>query len=673
MKYIKLSGTFGNVDGTLSFSDGLNVFCAPNESGKSTWCALLRTVLYGISTSERPRAGFLPDKTRFLPWSGKPLFGSLTLEKDGRTMILERSSTPGGLFKVFSAIYADSGVSVPGLDGANAGNKLIGVGAEVFTKTLMCQGSVMALSESAELERRIFALSGGGEEEGSALEADARLAAWGRERNFNNRIGSIPRLSAEIAALERGIESAQALNKEEIKLKIRISELERDKDEAERLCGAFGRMAAAQRRERALEAKKAAQAARAEFENYCAKETIFDGRADRDKVSRARERFERAAAAEAELKAAEAAFATETDRFERAPARRNKRPFFAGLFFTAVALILGIALPYVVFYAIAGGLLLASSALLIFTKPHKSPEARVRLESAQAALHLARTRFNTLRSEAESAALALGETTAEGLALLYEKIERAESLRRTAELAAERAAALEASLPKEPDAPLSAEDEKLLADGMTEEQSRFNLSEITHEYDAAVRELARLEGRIASGKNITELAAALDADRGELAAAEFEFSAISAAREALSTAAEELSRRMTPSLNARAAEIFTGLTGDRYDRLTVGRGFETAVSPAGGALVPPVYLSSGAYDLLYLSLRLALSEMAFEGELPPLILDDICVMLDDERAEKVMELLAGLAASRQIILFTCRSRDEHLALAHGGRAVKAEA
>ena len=130
---------------------------------------------------------------------------------------------------------------------------------------------------------------------------------------------------------------------------------------------------------------------------------------------------------------------------------------------------------------------------------------------------------------------------------------------------------------------------------------------------------------------------------------------------------------MTPSLNARAAEIFTGLTGDRYDRLTVGRGFETAVSPAGGALVPPVYLSSGAYDLLYLSLRLALSEMAFEGELPPLILDDICVMLDDERAEKVMELLAGLAASRQIILFTCRSRDEHLALAHGGRAVKAEA
>ncbi len=47
-------------------------------------------------------------------------------------------------------------------------------------------------------------------------------------------------------------------------------------------------------------------------------------------------------------------------------------------------------------------------------------------------------------------------------------------------------------------------------------------------------------------------------------------------------------------------------------------------------------------------------ELAFEGDRPPLILDDVCVMLDDERADKVISLLAELSVSRQIILFTCR-------------------
>ena len=71
-----MQGTFGTLDGEqLRLDTGLNIIYAPNESGKSTWCAFLRAMLYGIDTSQRARAGFVPDKQKYAPWSGKPMAG----------------------------------------------------------------------------------------------------------------------------------------------------------------------------------------------------------------------------------------------------------------------------------------------------------------------------------------------------------------------------------------------------------------------------------------------------------------------------------------------------------------------------------------------------------------------------------------------------------------------
>ena len=53
MKIRKMRATFGKLQNeTLSFHDGLNVIFAPNESGKSTWCAFISAMLYGIDSSE---------------------------------------------------------------------------------------------------------------------------------------------------------------------------------------------------------------------------------------------------------------------------------------------------------------------------------------------------------------------------------------------------------------------------------------------------------------------------------------------------------------------------------------------------------------------------------------------------------------------------------------------
>ena len=51
MKINKLTASFGKLENeTLSLHDGLNVIYAPNESGKSTWCAFIMAMLYGVDS-----------------------------------------------------------------------------------------------------------------------------------------------------------------------------------------------------------------------------------------------------------------------------------------------------------------------------------------------------------------------------------------------------------------------------------------------------------------------------------------------------------------------------------------------------------------------------------------------------------------------------------------------
>ena len=55
MKLLRLTATFGCLDhATLEFGPGLTLIEAPNGGGKSTWCAFLRTMLYGLDTRQRP-------------------------------------------------------------------------------------------------------------------------------------------------------------------------------------------------------------------------------------------------------------------------------------------------------------------------------------------------------------------------------------------------------------------------------------------------------------------------------------------------------------------------------------------------------------------------------------------------------------------------------------------
>ena len=49
----KMRANFGGLEkAEIELNEGLNVITAPNESGKSTWCAFIRSMLYGIDSAQ---------------------------------------------------------------------------------------------------------------------------------------------------------------------------------------------------------------------------------------------------------------------------------------------------------------------------------------------------------------------------------------------------------------------------------------------------------------------------------------------------------------------------------------------------------------------------------------------------------------------------------------------
>ena len=97
MRICSMTATFGKLEGeTLEFTPGLNLISAPNEWGKSTWCAFLLAMLYGIDTRQRAKQGQLPDKERFKPCPGNPCPGPWKF--CGRTAGSPLSGRPKGGF-----------------------------------------------------------------------------------------------------------------------------------------------------------------------------------------------------------------------------------------------------------------------------------------------------------------------------------------------------------------------------------------------------------------------------------------------------------------------------------------------------------------------------------------------------------------------------------------------
>ena len=200
-----------------------------------------------------------------------------------------------------------------------------------------------------------------------------------------------------------------------------------------------------------------------------------------------------------------------------------------------------------------------------------------------------------------------------------------------------------------------AEDPALERPARTLEETAAQLGTAQAELERAERQLNMALGR---QKAVGDPAAEEESLSRELERREGEYQAISAALEGLKAANAQLQERFSPELNRWAADYLSRLTGGRYRELSLDRELDASATEGSGVLPRrALFLSKGTVDQIYLAVRLAVYDLCLKERRAPLVLDDALAAFDDGRMALALDLLAQLAEDRQILLFTCQSRE----------------
>lgn len=709
-----MTATFGKLDGeTLSFSPGLNLITAPNEWGKSTWCAFLLAMLYGIDTRQRARQGQLPDKERYKPWSGKPMEGSMEVLWQNRRITIQRQTkgrVPMGHFRAFET---ETGFPVPELTADRCGQVLLGVERSVYQRTGFLQGRDLTVSRDEALSHRLNRLVTTGDDSPSGPALASGLRELKNKCRYNQS-GLLPQARRELEACRSQLQALQKLDVQAAGLEERLRALDRRKQALEVHLTALQRQADREKLAQVDQARDKERQAREELARAQAQCAGLPERAAAER-NLAQWRSLQSALDALQLEQAMEQPAPQPPEApavlygldgEQARSQMRRRldaltppagPSAAGK--TAWAVWAGAALCGLLLLILLPGLwkLLGAALLAVggagllrgFLLRRKKAAADAQAaremqkllddyqvaapEELEPLLQAYQTRWAQYRRALEAfqsrtAALETRRKALQGkLAQLTDGGDTEAFLRTQTQAleawdawaAACRSAAQATGHRQAMEAVTAGLERDPLPDqlDLPEEESRRALEEVRQAWTQTRSQLDACRGRRAALGDRLRLEAQEEALADRVSRLELWYTALQAGLAALEQAQQDLQSRFAPKIAAEAREILSSLTLGRYDRLLLDRDLSLSAGAAGENTVRPgIWRSDGTVDQLYLALRLAVSRALLPGA--PLVLDDALTRFDDRRLAAALELLRR--EDRQILLFTCQSREARL-------------
>ena len=170
------------------------------------------------------------------------------------------------------------------------------------------------------------------------------------------------------------------------------------------------------------------------------------------------------------------------------------------------------------------------------------------------------------------------------------------------------------------------------------------------------KEYAAIELRLASEaesyERVHELSARAAAFEEQKAAAEDALDTILKTKSTLLAAMETMTSKYLGKTRDGFEKYRRLIEGDSRRDFLLDTSFSLSVGDVGGTHPEEAY-SRGTRDVYALATRLALSDALYEGELPPIILDDPFTALDDRALSEALGLVEKIAKTRQVIYLTC--------------------
>ncbi len=705
MRIYSMTATFGKLEHeTLTLQPGLNIIEAPNEWGKSTWSAFLLAMLYGLDTRAKTTKTALADKERFAPWSGSPMSGRIDLNWNGRDITVERFTKRRIPLGEFRAYETRTGLPVPELTAANCGQLLLGVEQSVFRRSGFIRHSDLPVTQDEALRRRLNALVTTGDDSGDADRLARQLKEL-KNRCRYNRSGLLPQAEAERDALDARLLELENLSLQSRKLRQRLDELKQWRADLENHRAALNYAASR------ADARQVAQARDARdrgLQNLTRLEhtaaSLPDPETARREADKLRAHIARWNDLQFQLQMlpplpdvpqenppfrgltgdeALAQASKDAAEYDSVQKRTVRLPWLIATAFSLVLCAVLLLMQTLWWVLPATVAVLFCAAGLTDSRSRRArlhhlearyggsdPEAWI-ASAREHAASLAAYRENTetgkaARAELEAQLAALqrqrrelgrGETPEKALYLWEQALHHWEEYHNALRDQKQLDAHLQAlqSMARSAAAPA-------YADSLTcsEEQTQLLLQEAAAEQQRLQRRLGQYQGQMEALGAPEELKQQRHALQERIRRLEDHYAALTLAMETLLEARLELQRRFAPRIARHAQQLMERMTDGRYNRLTLGEDFSLrAGTETEDTLQDVWWRSDGTVDQLYLALRLAVAEELTPEA--PLILDDALVRFDDRRLRAALNVLQEEAASRQVLLFTCQSRESHAA------------
>ncbi len=628
-------GKFNNF--SIGLSDGVNVIYGKNEAGKSTIMSFIRAMIYGFSgRGANPSSN---ERKRFLPWGGVAMSGEIILtdELGKEIRVFRESSKSQGLDKIEAIDTSGERIKFDG-------ELFVGLCEEAFTKTFYIKQLQSEIAgEDEEIANKLINLSLSGEDDVSYHSAAQAITneikkykplrgSGGLLEELKEKISALneEKANAEIhrkASFERSKQSKE-LSLEIEKLRDALSSFQKQKEEAQKR---FANDKTTETKIKLDNIKTSLKLSENELNSLQEQLTsmkVFEDEADKI--------IYEAVADEKNIEEKKIEYDSKIIKY------KNNLTFL--IILAVLSALAGFIIPFI--FILTAGLtvtvVMMNNNLNAYKKDYE--------------IYLAD--YNSILEKNEKIRAELKKFGSESLMEYTDKRSRYIVVKSRYDECHKKFELQRVEYEKnlsQYETVISQKNNGQSDSGITPEEIAEKEQAIRGKLESAIEEKSRIDGYLSAGEQgrsldiiVTEQAEAVK----ELNIAAVEYEALKLAKDTLDEVYADISSDFTPKVNARASEIISEITEGVHNELLIDKKY--SVTMGMGGIKQLGYFSAGTADQVYLSVRLAVSDILFKGK-NPIILDDVFLTYDEERQRNTLKMLVKRAEKgQQIIIFSCR-------------------